>query len=102
RAWLGHAEATRRIIKDKYQHLEGDALLMACVEENVLVQIKHLKTHPVVASAIARGTLNLHGWVYKLQTGQVFAYDPVEQQFKELERLAVETNGSPVRETIAV
>jgi carbonic anhydrase len=84
RSWLTHAEATRRIIQDKYQHLQGQARLIACVEENVLVQLESLRTHPVVAAGLAAKTLTLHGWVYKFETGEVFAYDPAEEQFLPL------------------
>lgn len=79
--WLGYAETTRRIMQEKYGHLEAGALLTATVEENVLVQLDHLRTHPAVASALARGKLHLHGWVYKIETGQVFTYDPRQGQF---------------------
>jgi carbonic anhydrase len=86
RSWLAHAEATRRIMKDKYRNLASDALLTATVEENVLVQIENLRTHPCVASGLARGDLKLHGWVYKIQTGEVFAYDHQAGQFLPVER----------------
>jgi carbonic anhydrase len=86
RKWLGHAAATRQIMKDKYQHLAAESLLTACVEENVLVQLENLRTHPVVAAGLARKTLNLHGWVYKLASGDVFAFDPDEGQFTPLPR----------------
>jgi len=81
RAWLSHAEATRRIVKDNYSHLHGKALLTAAIEENVLIQIEHLRTHPAVASRLLRGELNMHGWVYKIETGEVFAYDVDQGQF---------------------
>lgn len=84
KTWLSHAEATRRIVKENYDHLSGDALQMAAIEENVLVQLENLRTHPSVAAALARGTLNLHGWVYKFETGKVFAYEPEEGQFLEI------------------
>ncbi len=84
RAWLAHAEATRRIVAENYGHLEGAARLSAAIEENVLVQIEHLRTHPAVAAALARGALRLHGWVYKIETGEVFAYDPAQGQFRPL------------------
>jgi carbonic anhydrase len=80
-AWLSHAEATRRIIKEKYRDLTHTALLTATVEENVLVQLENLRTHPSVAAGLARGKLKLHGWVYKIESGQVFAYDPQRGQF---------------------
>ncbi|MEW5974238.1 MAG: carbonic anhydrase [Acidobacteriota bacterium] len=80
-SWLGHAEATRRIIKENYPSLEGPARLKATIEENVLVQLENLKTAPSVASRLAKGTLHLHGWVYKIETGEVFHYAPREGQF---------------------
>ena len=85
RELLKHAEATERIIKENYSHLtEEAARLTATVEENVLVQLENLRTHPYVRAALSRGELNLHGWVYKFETGQVFAYDSEEGQFVPL------------------
>jgi carbonic anhydrase len=81
RAWLSYAEETRRIVREKYTDRTDTALLTTAVEENVLVQIENLRTHPTVASALARGKLKLHGWVYKIETGEVFAYDPERGQF---------------------
>ena len=56
-AWLAHAEATRRIMREKYRDLEDERLLTATVEENVLVQLENLRTHPAVAAALASGRL---------------------------------------------
>jgi carbonic anhydrase len=89
RSWLTNAEATARIIKENYGHLtDAEARLTVTVEENVLVQLESVRTHPAVAAALARGQMKLHGWVYKFETGQVFAYDPEEQQFLPVEQVA--------------
>lgn len=86
RGWLLHAEATQRIISENYKHItKPDHRLTATVEENVLVQLENLRTHPSVAAALARRQLHLHGWVYKFETGGVFAYSPDEGQFLPLE-----------------
>ena len=86
RSWLGHAESTHRIIEENYTHIAGDdERLTVTVEENVLVQLEHLRTHPSVAAALGRNAINLHGWVYKFETGQVFGYSPQEGQFVSLE-----------------
>src|SRR5688500_10298617 len=45
-AWLSHAEATRRIMREKYSDRVGAAQLTTAVEENVLVQLENLRTHP--------------------------------------------------------
>jgi carbonic anhydrase len=81
RAWLAHARDTERIMWESYGHLEGSPLLHACVEENVLVQVGNLRRHPAVAKAVASGMLHLHAWVYKIETGEVFAFDPEKGQF---------------------
>jgi len=84
-AILKHAEATRRIIDENYGHLSDPAAkLTTTVQENVLVQLENLRTHPAVAAAMARGALQLHAWVYKMQTAEVFAYHPDIQQFRTM------------------
>jgi carbonic anhydrase len=84
RHWLSHADATRRIMREKYRHLSDLSLLTATAQENVLVQLENLRTHPAVAAALAKGELKLHGWMYKIETGEVFAFDPVRGQFVPL------------------
>jgi carbonic anhydrase len=79
--WLTHAETTRRIMRENYAHLEGHALLTATIEENVLVQLEHVRTLPAVAARMKQGSLRLHGWVYKIETGEVFAFDVESEQF---------------------
>jgi len=83
-SWLTHAKETRRIVGEKYGHLDGNRLLTATIEENVLVQLENLRTLPAVARRLANDDLHLHGWVYKIETGEVFAYDPSNGQFVPL------------------
>ncbi|MCS1412009.1 MAG: Carbonic anhydrase [Verrucomicrobia subdivision 3 bacterium] len=91
KGWLKHAETTARIINENYQHIQDDAArLTATVEENVLVQLENLRSHPCVADAVSRGDLNLHGWTYKFETGEVFSYDPHRGQFQPIEKVAAQ------------
>src|SRR3990172_1202825 len=61
-SWLNYAESARRIVREKYSGLEKESLLNVAIQENVLVQLENLRTHPAVAKALAREALNLHGW----------------------------------------
>lgn len=96
-SWLSHAETTRRIVRDNYGHLDGDRLVTATVEENVLVQLENLRTLPAVASRLVRGDLHLHGWVYKIETGEVFAFDLSSGQFVPLAQYQYQTSEAAVR-----
>lgn len=103
RNWLGHADATQRIIKENYTHItEPNARLTATVEENVLVQLEHLRTHPCVAASLGRGDVKLHGWVYKFESGQVFSFHPEEGQFLSLDEAPLARRPRPTAEMPAI
>jgi carbonic anhydrase len=50
-------------------------LLLSLAEENVIAQLKNLRSHPAVAARLEEGDLALHGWVYHIGSGDVTAYD---------------------------
>jgi carbonic anhydrase len=79
--WLKHAEATRRLVQDSYSYLEGEELLEVTTAENVLNQLDNLQTYPIIRSRQHQNRLSLHGWIYRLETGQVLAYDGVSHDF---------------------
>jgi carbonic anhydrase len=86
RQWLANADASAEIVCTCYHHLADDAKWNVITQENVLVQLEHLRTHPAVLTGLAAGELRLHAWVYKMETGDVFAYDPESGQFTPLVR----------------
>ncbi|MBS1821829.1 MAG: carbonic anhydrase [Acidobacteria bacterium] len=55
--------------------------LRRLTEENVLLQLQHLRTHPSVAGAVAREELTLSGWVYDIGAGQVRISENGERTF---------------------
>ncbi|TKB75287.1 MAG: carbonic anhydrase [Nitrospira sp.] len=82
--WMIQAETTRRIVRDNYADLKGEELLVTTIQENVRIQLDHLRTHPAVAVRLRRGTLALHGWVYSIPTGDIWAYDESKDVFVSL------------------
>ncbi|HVJ69484.1 MAG TPA: carbonic anhydrase [Caulifigura sp.] len=99
--WLTHAEATKRIIEDNYKELSGLDRVTAAIEENVLVQLENLRTLPCVKSRLVKGDLRLHGWVYKIETGEVFAYDRIDGQFVPLEQYRFPASEATMRRRVA-
>jgi carbonic anhydrase len=75
-AWLRHSHAADRIVCEAYpDDIDPADRLRVLALENVVVQLTHLRTHPSVASALARGRLSLHGWFFEIETGTLHAYD---------------------------
>lgn len=77
--WLANGTAALRVAQTITP--SGDDLLPTLTEQNVLLQIAHLRTHPAVAGAIARGALNISGWVYDIGHGEVRIYDEDRNRF---------------------
>lgn len=86
RQWLTSAEASAEIVCNCYQDLSPESRWNVLTQENVLVQLENLRTHPAVLTGLAGGDLRLHAWVYKMETGQVFSYDPEPGQFTPVVR----------------
>jgi carbonic anhydrase len=84
RDWLVYGQAARLLVASRHAGLPEADRWLAAVEENVLVQLGHLRTHPPVAVALAAGGLQLHGWVYHIETGEVTAHDPARGRFVPL------------------
>lgn len=42
---------------------------------NILVQMKNLLTYPYVRERYDRGTLNIYGWHYLIETGEIFNFN---------------------------
>jgi len=79
--WLKHTEATRQLVEDHYPDLEKPEKLEMLVAENILTQLENLRTYPAVRSQLHRGTLSLHGWIYRIDTGEILAYDAQRHSF---------------------
>ena len=75
RSWLRNAHAARSVVEVLHPEIEGDDKIQALVEQNVVTQLQHLGTHPTVAAGVAGGTLELHGWVYDIETGAIHLHD---------------------------
>jgi len=82
--WLDHARAAVEVVKAQNGHAGHDEL-NAVTRQNVLLQLQHLRTHPVVASRISSGEISLHGWVYDIETGGVNCYDDTRDAFVPLQ-----------------
>lgn len=79
--WLKHTDATRRLLKENYGDYKGEELLDIAIAENVLTQMDNIKTHPVVRSRMHQGSLNIYGWIYEIETGEILAYHPETNSF---------------------
>jgi carbonic anhydrase len=56
----------------------------ACEMWSVRFSLDNLKTFPWIRHAVSSGRLNLHGWYFDLQSGELLEYDDKEERFRPL------------------
>jgi carbonic anhydrase len=87
--WLRVAGPVRAVIQERYTHLtDAGGRATAAAQENVLFALENLHTYPGVRTRLAAGDLRLHAWFFKIDSADLFAYDPEMQQFIPLVRSA--------------
>ena len=57
---------------------------------NVLVQLEHLMSYPVVREQIAAKSLHLSGWWFDIGTGDMYAYERTTRRFEVIDRQVAE------------
>lgn len=72
--WLSNAAAACAKVKARHGDI-GHEHLLELTQENVVLQLKHLETHPSIAAKVVTDKVMLHGWVYDIEHGQVYCYE---------------------------
>lgn len=62
--------------------LDERAQVRQLTELNVAEQLENLKRLPPVAERLAAGKIDLHGWIYEIETGRVYARDETSGRFR--------------------
>lgn len=83
--WIGHSTAAHSVIEACCGSAGEGEKLERLVEENVNLQLTHLRSHPCVATALAKGELRLHGWVFDIAAGTIRALDGETGEFRVMD-----------------
>lgn len=78
--WLKHGEgALRNTSKFELSPTLVPHNLLS--QRNVLLQLEHLKTYPIVKKRIKAGQLRLHAWWFELSQADVYVFDNENRDF---------------------
>ncbi len=75
RSWLRHGEEGLTDLNSNSDLGKTLAKHNRLSQFNVLRQIEHLKTYPIIQERLKQGKLNLHGWWFELSRADVYAYE---------------------------
>ena len=57
---------------------------------NVLVQLEHLMSYPIVRAQVAAGSLHLSGWWFDIASGDMYSYERASRRFELIDRQVAE------------
>jgi carbonic anhydrase len=84
--WLHHARASAFRLEHEGaldpRHKPHDQLSQI----NVLVQLEHLMSYPIIREKVVAGTLQLSGWWFDVASGSMYVYDRTSRSFEIMDR----------------
>lgn len=79
--WMSIAEQARREVSTTHAAGDAEARAAACERQAVRVSLANLMSFPFVREAVAAGRLQLHGWYFDLDRGELHGCDPAGDDF---------------------
>ncbi|MFV0472536.1 MAG: carbonic anhydrase [Paludibacteraceae bacterium] len=76
------SQVKARFLSPKISHEKRDEIT---AQFNVVEQMKHLLTFPYIKERCEKGDLNILGWYYVIETGEVYNYSAEKQIFEKIE-----------------
>lgn len=106
-SWLEHSNSVLKQVTESqaFQQTDFASQVNQATKLNILAQMEHLKSYPVIAEKLARKELTLHGWLYEFEKGEVLVYDNQSQEFVSFDNalaLAVSARRDKLIEHIAM
>jgi carbonic anhydrase len=78
--WLTLGEKAKNFVLQKHTTINEEALELT-EKVSVIYQLENLLTYPSVKRKIENGELTIHGWYYKIETGEIEYYDSEKEEY---------------------
>src|SRR5262249_39957895 len=72
--WIQHASGAKTAAARRHTP-SAPGFLRTLTEENILLQLRNIRTYRVVAERESNGQLQLHAWLYEMENGRVLLHD---------------------------
>jgi carbonic anhydrase len=82
--WMEIAAEARATVLSSGSDPTVESTARAAEQAAIRVSLRNLETFPWVRERIENGQLNLHGWYFDIQQGQLLRFDPTQSRFVAL------------------
>jgi carbonic anhydrase len=84
KTWMSVASEARDIVKKELAEKSEEEQQSACEQESLIVSIKNLMTYPYIVKRMKENKLNIFGWHFNIETGDIMAFDPDTKFFEPI------------------
>ena len=83
KSWLNYCSEAVALVESREGDLMSDEL-NSVTQENVFLQIRRLEQYPEISKRLAKGDIEIHGWVYEIGDGTIRYFNQEKEAFIEL------------------
>lgn len=85
RAWLGHAHEVAEAVKEQLGDQPRNVQERAIELETIVMNLRNLFSYPWISERVDAGKLEIYGWHFDIETGELLGYLPDKGTFESFE-----------------
>ncbi|NJD38103.1 MAG: carbonic anhydrase [Geobacter sp.] len=82
--WVSIAERAKQQVLETFAGAPPEQQAKACEHASILVSLENLLTFPWIRERVEADTLDLHGWYFDIESGNLYSYQPASGKFELL------------------
>lgn len=82
KSWLKSGESALKYSDDQIRFESGFSDEDKVSQCNVLLQMEHLKSYPIIQNKMQKDKLKIHGWWFEISRGNVYSFIELTKKFE--------------------
>ena len=82
--WMGIADEARLKVEKELAEADYKGRHCACEQHGILISLRNLMSYNFILERVTQGALELHGWYFDMERGEMLGYNEASGQFEVL------------------
>ncbi len=84
KTWLSVASEARDMVKKEMPDSDESHQQSACEHESIIISLRNLLTYPYIVKRMKENKLNIFGWHFDIENGDIMAFNPDTSFFEPI------------------
>ena len=82
KTWLSIASEARDAVKKQMSDHSQEEQQVSCEHESIIVSLRNLTSYPYISKRMEENKLNIFGWHFDVENGDIMMFDPDKKTFE--------------------